>query len=130
MIFFFDRSIGSRIPRALRFLKMPAPIEVKYHDECFRQDEPDDSWLPKAGAQGWIVIGFDYQFHNHVNELAALKQYNIGCFYLWGSQAPRWEAFRVFARAFDRVVDRSSHTPRPFIYRINKDGRLVPVRLP
>ena len=59
-----------------------------------------------------------------------LKQYAIGCFYLWGAEAPAWESFRLFARAYDRIVERAQTTPRPFVYKVTKDGRLLLVPLP
>ena len=37
MILFFDRSMGTRIPRALRFLK--PPVEIRFHDEEFKKNE-------------------------------------------------------------------------------------------
>lgn len=130
MILFFDRSVGVRIPRAIRFLKPPPPIKIKFHDECFSKNELDDCWLPTIGAQDWFVIGFDYSFHGNASELAAIKQYSIGCFYLWGANAPRWESFRVLARAFDRIVEKAANTPKPFLYRIEKSSRITRLTLP
>ena len=127
MILFFDRSMGTRIPKALRFLK--PPVEIRFHDEEFKKDEHDDIWLPKVGRDGWIVISQDYSFHTNASELEAIKQYQIGCFYLWGATAPKWETFRILARAFDRVLSKAEHTPKPFIFRVHRTSQLTSIEL-
>ena len=129
MILFFDRNVGVRIPRSLQVFKLPG-VEIKFHQEVFKQEEQDDVWLAQVGSWDWVVIAQDYKFHELPNELAALKQYAIGCFYLWGAQAPAWETFRLFTRAYDRIVERARTTPRPFVYKVTKDGRLLLVPLP
>jgi len=128
MILFFDRSIGVKIPTALRLLDLP--VQVESHQEHFEQDEKDDVWLPVVGDWEWFVIGQDYKYHLLPHELTALKQHRVGCFYLWGAKARKWEKLRVFARAYDRIVDAAMNTPRPFVFRVDRIGRLKPVPLP
>ena len=84
MTFFFDRSVGIAVPKALQLLRLVTPIE--YHQDHFAQDALDDAWLPEVGERGWTVIGHDHSYHLRSNELAALVQYNIGCFYLWAQR--------------------------------------------
>ena len=128
MIFFFDRSVGTSIPRALGLLRLP--VQVEYHEIHFPPSEQDDRWLPLVGSWGWIVIGQDYKYHLMPNELTAAKQYEVGCFYLWGAEATRWETMRVFAKAYDKIADAATNTPRPFVYRVWRDSRLTQVNLP
>jgi hypothetical protein len=80
LIFFFDRSVGTSIPRALGLLRLP--LQVEYHERHFAPDEQDDRWLPLVGSWGWFVIGQDYRYHLMPNELTAVRQYEVGCFYL------------------------------------------------
>ena len=129
MTFFFDRSVGIAVPKALQLLRLVTPIE--YHQDHFAPDALDDAWLPEVGERGWTVIGHDHSYHLRSNELAALVQYDIGCFYLWGSEATRWDKMRCFARAYDRVVAADADTPKPFIYRVTRTGQLrsVPFKL-
>ena len=51
----------------------------------------------------------------------------MGCFYLWGAQARRWEKMRCFLNAYEHILDAIDATPRPFIFRIDPNGRLHPV---
>lgn len=123
---FFDRSTGKAIPTALRRLGLP----VEFHGLHFERDAPDDEWLQRVGAWGWVVVGQDYHYHERPAELAALKQYSVAVFYLWGANATKWETMRVFARAYDRILAAAATTSRPFVYRISKNGRLRALRLP
>ena len=130
MILFFDRSIGVSIPRILQSRELRFPLQVEYHQVHFAMDEDDDVWLPQIGQWGWTVIGHDYSYHRNPNELSAIKQYNVGCFYLWGSEAPRWEKLQCFARAFDQMVALDLVASRPFIFRVTQTGRTTSVPIP
>ena len=124
-ILFFDRSVGTTIPRTLRRLKVPVGIE--WHQANFTRDVTDDEWLPEVGAKGWTVIGFDWSYHRNQAELAAIQQYSMGVFYLWGVASQTWERTFCFARAYDRIVQAIHSTPRPFIYRVRRSGHLQKV---
>lgn len=128
MILFFDRSMGVKIPKALRMLDLP--VQIEFHQGHFAQDAKDDEWLPVVGTFEWLVIGQDYKYHRLPNELTALRQHDVGCFYLWGAEAKKWETVRVFARAYDKIINAATRTPRPFVYRVDRYGRLFPVKLP
>lgn len=117
--------MGTSVPLALRMLRLP--VKVEYHEQHFTIDAQDDTWLPVVGEWGWIVIGHDSRYHLKPNELFALRQYNVGCFYLWGAEVPRWEKMRLFARAYDKIIIAAQTTPRPFVYRITRDARLLSV---
>lgn len=125
MILFFDRDTGIRLPKALRMLK----LSVCYHQEHFAKNEPDDKWMPVVAQNQWILLGHDSKHHLRPNELYAVKQYKLGCFYLWGGNASRWEKMRCFARAYDRIMRAIEITKRPFIYRVDKRGLLTSVKL-
>lgn len=131
MILFLDRDVGTALPRALLVLRFNVQFHgLHYHQQHFPMDCLDDIWLPQVGQWGWTVVGHDSQHHAMPNELSAIIQYNIGCFYLWGAEARRWEKMRCFARAYARIVEAEAHTPRPFIYRVTETGLLQRVRIP
>ena len=123
MILFFDRSVGVGFPRALLEIKK-FPLGIEYHQQHFVMDELDDVWLPAVGQHGWFVIGHDYSYHKNQSELEAIKNYGIGVFYLWGSEAPQWESVRVFARAYDKIVKAAAETTRPFVFWVRKNGNM------
>ena len=125
---FFDRSVGKRIPEVLRRLQVP--IGIEFHQQHFPADEMDDVWLPVVGQRGWTVIGQDWSYHKNLAEISAIRQYDIGVFYLWASQARTWEQFFCLVKAYDRILQVMMQAPRPFIYRIGKSGRLQQETIP
>lgn len=127
MILFFDRNTGTALPRALQLLKPPHQIE--YHQAHFAPMTPDEEWLATIGERGWVVVAQDYRFHRRPHELDAIKRFGVGVFYLWGANASRWEIARVFMKAIDAIELAEATTPRPFVFRILKDGRLRSVTL-
>jgi len=130
MILFFDRSIGVVVPQVLQWKSLRFPFQLHYHEQHFAVDEKDDIWLSQVGKWGWTVIGHDSKYHKKPPELSAIKPYKIGCFYLWGAENTRWEKLTCFARAYDRIVEADGATPKPFIYRVSRTGRLNMIALP
>ncbi|MBI4321351.1 MAG: hypothetical protein HY675_22900 [Chloroflexi bacterium] len=85
MIFFFDRNVGTTIPKVLGQFRLPStgsepPVRIEYHQKHFRANTHDDEWLAIVGDYEWIVLGQDSKFHQRPNELAAIKEHNVGCF--------------------------------------------------
>ena len=129
MILFFDRNIGTGIPKALQLLRM-RDSEIQYHQAFFSMATEDDRWLERVGEWGWIVIGQDYKFHLLPNELYSIKQHSVGAFYLAGAELPAWETMRIFARAYDKIIDAVERTSLPFVFWIDRNGRLTQLSLP
>lgn len=128
MILFFDKNTGTSVPKALAKLK--PPFQVEYHQKYFAMDCPDDIWLPDVGTKNWTVVGHDRNFHENQSELDAIKKYKIGCFYLWGANASKWEKARLLFKAFDQIVAMDKSTNRPFVFSVKKNGHLKRVKLP
>ena len=132
MTFFWDRNLGKAIPNAIRLLGPPFGNEV--HGEHFPSTDKlpehgDDSWLSLLGEQDWFLLTQDYKLHRRISEAAAIRQHNIGCFYLWGANANRWDIARCFMMAAPAIIEVAESTPRPFIYRVDHQGKLNPVPL-
>jgi len=127
MILFFDKNFGTSVPKALRILK--PPFGVEYFQEHYELATEDDRWLPVAGKNKWTVIGHD-KFVKNESELYAIKNYSVGCFYLWGGNAPKWLKFKLLVKAIDRIIQAEASTPRPFVYAVKKNGNLKRIKLP
>jgi hypothetical protein len=56
--------------------------------------------------------------------IAAIKQYNVGCFYLWGASVPTWDKMTAFMRAHGNIVTCVATSQKPFIYSVDYIGRL------
>lgn len=73
------------------------------------------------------MIAQDYKFHEIEAELEALKQHNVGCFYVWGAEASKWETMRTFARGYDNIVREAERALRPFAFRVQRHGGLTEI---
>ena len=127
-VLFFDRDVGTALPQALGLLQLPTRVE--YHQDHFVGNARDDYWMPIVGSQGWTLIGHDSRHHHREAERSAIRHYSMACFYLWGTQAARWQKMRCFLRAYERIIEAVDSTPKPFIYRISEEGRLTAVPIP
>jgi hypothetical protein len=111
------------------------PFTVEYHQDphCqfkFLPTSPDDEWLAKVGAAGWTVFSHDRKFHTILPECSAIKQHNIGCFYLWGASEPVWDKLRCFMRTHSGILQRAATTRRPFIFDVMGNGQIKQIPIP
>ena len=111
------------------------PFTVEFHHDPgnkfkFTQTTPDDEWLAKVGAEGWIVFSHDRKFHKRLPECSAIKQHKVGCFYLWGSNDGIWLKTHCFMRGYDNIARCVATTPKPYIYSVARDGQVKQVRIP
>lgn len=89
----------------------------------------DDRWLEICGRNDWIVFSHDQKFHAITPEAMAIRQHNVGCFYLPGANLPTFDKIHIFFRAYVRIVQLAA-TQKPFLYRVMPTGRIHGVRLP
>lgn len=114
-------------------LEPPVHVDYQHNKKSkfrFNHNTPDDVWLAVAGQQGWVVFSHDRKFHLEEAERYAIRQFGVACFYLWGSNASTFEKMRSFCRGYDRIVEAATNTARPFIFDVQRDGRLVPIKIP
>jgi hypothetical protein len=129
LTFFFDRTFGTRLPKALSSMK--PPVAIKWHqEEGFSIDSPDDEWLGKVGPKKWVVLSQDRKWHRVESELAAIKQHNIRCFYLPCASEPRWFSLCLIAKIHEKMMELANEEPAPFIFDITKKGKFQMVDLP
>lgn len=140
---YFDRNVGWRVPEALRFLG----LNVVHHNTSrsslglkqkgklktlFAPAEKDDFWLQYVGQRGWLVFTQDRKFHRagFENELSAIKQYQVGCFYIWGAEATKWQKMIALCSGLDAMLAAADLTQKPFIYDAQKNGKLIQIPIP
>jgi hypothetical protein len=140
---YFDRNVGWRVPEALKLLG----LNVIHHNTrrsllgmketaslktLFAQNEKDDAWLEFVGTRGWLVFTQDRKFHRagFENELSAIKQFNVGCFYIWGAEANKWQKVQALGRGLDAMLAAAASTPKPFIFDAARNGKLTQVPIP
>jgi hypothetical protein len=124
---YFDRCFGKRLPNIVQSAR--PPFDVKSHfGEGFGDKTPDDEWLATVGKKGWIVLSYDSKFHLDSPALAAIEQFGIGCFYLWGAQLPTWDQLCVLTRAYPKIVEHINVKRKPYIFRVGTEGKMSAVK--
>jgi hypothetical protein len=108
---------------------------VEYHHDPknkfqFGEKTPDDEWISKVAAEGWIIFSHDRKFHTLLPEAAAIKQYSAGCFYLPGASSPTWDKVHYFMRSYEGIKNRIAKTQKPFIFELKYNGRFVQKAIP
>lgn len=129
LVFFFDRTFGIRLPKALGSLK--PPMLIKWHQEQgFAQDMPDDEWLSVVGPRKWVVLSQDRKYHLLENELLAIKQHAIRCFYLPCASEDRWVSLCHFVSGYERMQELARTEKAPFIYEMKGNRQFYAIKLP
>jgi hypothetical protein len=123
LTFYFDRCFGRRFPEALK--RVRPPFIVEYHNGMkFKHDMPDDEWLSIVGDKGWVVFSHDKKFHRLTVEAAAIRQFNIACFYIYGASSSLWYKLFYFVRGYEKIMKIIRNEEKPFIYDLGLSGRL------
>lgn len=129
LTFYFDVCFGRRFPESLRHARPPFNVEYQ-HKAKFKQTMKDDDWLAIRGQRNWIAFSHDRKFHNIDVEIEAIKQHQVGCFYLWGAEAETWDKLRCFARGYDDIMRLARHATKPFIFHVAHDCRITKIDIP
>jgi PIN domain-containing protein len=140
---YFDRNVGWRVPEALKLLgfnvihhntkrRLLGLKETPQLKTLFAQNEKDDVWLQYVGQQGWLVLTQDRKFHRagFEAELSAIKQFNVGCFYIWGAEHNKWQKMQALCRGLDGMITAAAMTSKPFIFDAERNGKLTRVPIP
>jgi hypothetical protein len=129
LVFFFDRTFGTRLPKALNSMK--PPMLIKWHqEEGFAQNMPDDEWLAIVGPRKWLVLSQDRKFHLLENETLAIKQHAIRCFYLPAANQDRWTSLCHIVSRYNKIQELARTQKPPFIYEMKANRQFYPVKLP
>lgn len=126
MKFFFDHNLSPRLPNGLREFGEDA---IHLTDK-FQSDTADEEWLRYVGENGLFLITRDDRIRWRPNELAALRQHNVGAFFLGGKNRSRCELIQQTVGNWPRIKELAAKTHRPFAFRVPPSGaKIEPIRL-
>lgn len=129
LVFYFDRTFGTRLPKALN--SMRPPMLIKWHqEEGFVNNMEDDDWLNVVGPRKWIVLSQDRKFHLFENERLAIKQHSIRCFYLPSATTNRWVSLCHIVSRYEKIMELARTKQAPFIFEMKNNRQFYPVQLP
>lgn len=124
---FVDRSLGRR--RVAEVLR-EAGLSVVTHDELFPQDAPDELWVERVGAEGWLGLAKDSRIRYRESERQQVCTSGAILFVLVTGNATGDEMAASFLRALRRMEQLVRDRPPPFIASVTKRGRVAVVWRP
>jgi len=118
---FIDRNSGGRI---FRELIEKEGIGVVLHDDCFKQNTPDETWINEVSARGWIVVTCDVDTTRSPLFLRNLKLSVTGrVFLLNGLEGgSREEKAACVLRNYETMLEICRKREPPLFWRINREG--------
>jgi hypothetical protein len=123
---FLDRSLGKNIvAEALR--KAGAKVEV--HDDHFKQDVTDATWLTVVGTKEWVVLTKDRRIRFRATERRALIDAGVRAFVLTAGDIDGPSMAAVFVEALPAIRRFAAKYPAPFIATVTKASsvRMLPL---
>ncbi len=117
--FFVDRSLGERVVTdALR----AAGESVESHDDHFRPDAADQTWLAEVGANAWIVLSKDDRIRRNPVEREALLTAGVAAFFLGRSDLRGGQMATAFVAALPAMKKVLRRFAVPFIAGVSVAG--------
>lgn len=104
-IYFIDRNLGrKKLPNLLAKVGM----KVEAHDKHFPREAPDDEWIPKCVANGWVILTGDKAIETDPINAKAVEDSAAKVFITadTNSKAEEWAAAIIVGRRkLARVVE-------------------------
>lgn len=125
MRFFVDNNLSEHLANGMAAFHE----DVVHLKSYFREDENDEVWLADIGTKGWILITRDERVRHRPVELEALKNHDVGAFFLGGKNRSRCELIQQLVRHWPRLKELATRTRRPFAYRVPPSGTKI-VKIP
>ncbi len=106
-------------------------VGFTYLDEHFAPDCPDETWIPEAGARGWIAVTRDKNIRRkrRQRELVAGSQLRLFVFAQHADMS-RLDMLEALLRTWRRMLDYSADHEAPLLVTVSRDGAFNEVILP
>ena len=124
--FFFDRSIGKAVPKALRTVRVPAFS----HDAQYRAQQivPDETWIEEQTALGHVLVTKDKGIRHRDSEKAAIRSAEARLLVLTDKRATRLRMLRAIMIAWPKMMNIIGTEPTgPWIITIGAGGAMKKV---
>ena len=125
MYIVFDENVPSQLVEGLKILA-PIASNVKFEITSIRllgkTGIADATVLDVVQSNG-ILITYDADFRTQRHLYNAIKDYNIGLFWVkQGKKSTFWLLVQLMIQHWRRVLEICEESERPFLYEINKTG--------
>lgn len=120
LTWFIDRDLGRRFAEALQ----SEGLHVERADDHFRNDTPDDDWLPIVASRGWVAVTRDKRIRYSPLALTALMTSGARLFVIVGNLTAA-DTATLFLRHKNRIARCVAHEKSAFIAKVRRDGVTV-----
>jgi hypothetical protein len=79
-------------------------VAVIRHDDLFPQETPDETWLQRAGSEGWIVLSRDGRIRYSPLAKAVCASAGVALFLLTGGNLSGEAEAKLVAKALPRLL--------------------------
>jgi len=122
LVLFVDESLDNRtVVEALR----TTGADVEPLTAHFPKGTADETWLPYAGTQNWIVLTRDKRIRYRQLERIALTHANVRAFVFTGGNVTMKDTAAILARALPRMRRICAANAGPFIFHIGRTGKPI-----
>ena len=121
-VFFVDRSLGVE---PIRSALVAAGLLVEIHDDHFKRDEQDSTWLSIVGQRRWVVLTKDQRLRYRPLEIAALRKSGARVFILSAGNLRGDDIAAVFVGALAAIFRILEGHEGPFVARVAKSGTVT-----
>lgn len=118
MKFFIDNNLSPRLAAGMQAFGE----DVEHLRDSFPPDAEDVAWLKYVGAKRLFLLTRDEHLRFRPFELASLKKYKVGAFFLGGKNRTHCELVRQLVRHWHRIKESAQKERRPFAIRIPPSG--------
>ena len=126
MKLFIDRDLGKKLGNALHAVGVVVTNHIRRYPNADAESVPDRKWIPEAAANGEVIITRDGDIRRIDAELAAVVSARAQCFVLVTGNAAPFVYLRALMIAWPEMERLVKDEPAPFMYSINRDGRVRP----
>jgi hypothetical protein len=99
-------------------------LNIEKHDDHFEQNTLDITWLEKCGEMNWVVISSDKTIKKNFLEKEALMKSNLASFFFTSASLTSDQQIEIIKKGLKRIVNILSSNKRPFIARLDKEGKV------
>jgi hypothetical protein len=116
--FLFDANLPSGLAEALRVLGESA----MHVNDIFAPGTPDETWIQHAGERNWCIISRDMNITRKPHELAALREFSVGAFFLLpGRRSPDLcKIIQTVVRHWPELKQVAATERRPFQFEVRE----------
>ena len=126
MTFLIDENLGLQLAAGMKGFGEA----VKYLTDVLPAGIDDTEILAHIGDKGWFLITRDKKILSRPAELAALRNYKVGAFFMGGKNRSRCEIIQQLVRNWPEMKRQAGKTRRPFAFHVPPNGtKFKPIAL-